>query len=133
MVGVRRVYVACRVAIPMVEVRVKRVYDPPSEDDGFRVLVDRLWPRGLSKGSIKMDLWLRDVAPSDRLRKWFGHDPAKWGEFVERYRGELAANPAFKKLLEIAREKGRVTLLYSARDAEHNQAVALKRILEENL
>lgn len=115
------------------EIRVKRVYDPPSEDDGFRILVDRLWPRGFRKGSLKMDLWLRDVAPSDQLRKWFGHDPAKWSQFLERYRKELESNPAFARLLETVREKGNVTLLYSAKDSEHNQAVALRIILEENL
>lgn len=112
---------------------MKRVYEPPSEEDGFRILVDRLWPRGLSKSSLKIDLWMRDVAPSDALRRWFGHDPAKWGEFLERYRKELEVNPSLKSLLEIVKEKGRVTLLYSAKDREHNQAVALKAIIEERL
>src|SRR5674476_1690666 len=97
-------------------INLKRVYEGASPSDGFRVLVDRLWPRGISKEEAHIDEWLRDIAPTTELRKWFGHDPEKWPEFRRRYRAELDANPeALKPLLEAARE-GDVTLLYSARD-----------------
>lgn len=117
----------------MGEIRVKRVYDPPAPDDGKRFLVDRLWPRGLKKEALQLDGWLKEVAPSDGLRKWFGHDPAKWEEFQRRYFAELEARPeAWQPLLEEAR-KGTVTLLFSARDEQHNNAVALKIFLEHKL
>lgn len=115
----------------MPSVSTKRVYDALAKDDGYRVLVDRLWPRGLSKAEAKVDLWLREVAPSDSLRRWFAHDPEKWQEFLTRYRKELAQSGALERLTSIVSEKGRVTLLYSARDTEHNQAVALKLFLEQ--
>jgi len=115
----------------MPSVKTKRVYDESAEDDGYRVLVDRLWPRGVSKTKAKVDLWFREVAPSDSLRKWFGHDPGKWQEFLMKYRKELAQSGDFEKLVSIVSEKRRVTLLYSARDTKHNQAVALKLFLEE--
>lgn len=105
--------------------RIKRVYDPPARDDGFRILVDRIWPRGLRKEDAAVDLWLKDVAPSAALRRWFGHDPEKWAEFKRRYHAELARNRAALKPLEDAMRKGRVTLVYGARDTEHNNAVAL--------
>jgi uncharacterized protein YeaO (DUF488 family) len=109
----------------------KRVYDPPARDDGFRVLVDRLWPRGLSKVRAKVDLWLKDVAPSNALRKWFGHDPARWSEFVRRYRAELKTQKdAVAELRKIRKSHPRVTLLYGARDTEHNNAVALLKFLK---
>lgn len=111
-------------------IRVKRVYEKPSSADGLRVLVDRLWPRGLSKQRAAVALWLKDVAPSPELRKWFGHDPARWKEFQSRYRQELRTK---KEALERLRQesKGRtVTLLYGARDEEHNGALVLKQILE---
>ena len=109
---------------------VKRVYDPPAPGDGRRFLVDRLWPRGVKKEALKLDGWLKEVAPSDELRRWFGHDPAKWEEFQQRYFAELEAKPeAWRPLLEAAR-KGTVTLLFSARDEAHNNAVALKAFLE---
>jgi uncharacterized protein YeaO (DUF488 family) len=112
-----------------VRIRVKRVYDEPSGDDGFRVLVDRLWPRGMKKGDVRVDLWLPDVAPSTALRKWFSHDPSKWEEFKRRYFVELdEKKEVIKRLVEIARE-GTLTLLFSARDVEHNQAVALREYL----
>src|SRR5688500_11934172 len=112
---------------------VKRIYEVPKAKDGTRYLVERLWPRGMKKVNLKMDAWLREVAPSSELRRWFGHDPAKWQEFQRRYRAELDANPdAWKLLLESARQ-GNVTLLYSARDTEHNNAVVLKSYLEERL
>ena len=103
---------------------IKRAYEAPSPDDGYRVLVDRLWPRGLSKEHARLDEWNKDVAPSTDLRKWFGHDPAKFDEFRLRYLAELHGNPA----VEAMRDKGaagKVTLLYSAHDEQHNQAVDL--------
>jgi len=110
-------------------IRVKRVYDEPSGDDGFRVLVDRLWPRGMKKGDVRVDLWLPDVAPSTALRKWFSHDPSKWEEFKRRYFVELdEKKEVLKRLVEIARD-GTLTLLFSACDVEHNQAVALREYL----
>lgn len=114
-------------------IRLKRVYDPPAPSDGTRFLVERLWPRGISKQALRLDGWLRDVAPSGELRQWFAHDPAKWIEFQRRYRRELDACPGPTKLLAEAARRGPVTLLYSARDTEHNAAVALKAYLEEAL
>jgi len=112
-----------------VRIRVKRVYDEPSGDDGFRVLVDRLWPRGMKRENVRVDLWLPDVAPSTALRKWFSHDPSKWEEFKRRYFVELdEKKEVIKRLVEIARE-GTLTLLFSARDVEHNQAVTLREYL----
>jgi uncharacterized protein YeaO (DUF488 family) len=111
------------------KIQTKRVYDRPSEDDGFRVLVDRVWPRGLSKDKLRLDLWLKDAAPSADLRKWFGHEPARWTAFRDRYFSELQAQQqAVQQLLELA-AKGRLTLLFSARDIHHNQAVALREYL----
>jgi uncharacterized protein YeaO (DUF488 family) len=113
-------------------IRIKRVYEQPSEEDGYRVLVDRLWPRGISKNQAKIDLWLKEIAPSDDLRKWFSHDPKKWDGFKEKYGLELRRGRAL--LLEIKqaeKEKGTITLLYSAKDEEHNQAVALSAILRK--
>ena len=114
-------------------IRVKRVYDPPAADDGARLLVERLWPRGMKKEALSMDGWPKDVAPSDALRRWFGHDPAKWAEFRRRYMAELDDNrAAWEPILEAARQ-GTVTLLYSAHDTEHNNALVLKTYLEERL
>ena len=114
-------------------VRAKRVYEAIQRSDGPRFLVERLWPRGVKKEKLKLDAWLKEVAPSDGLRRWFGHDPAKWGEFQRRYRAELDENPnAWKQLLDVARQ-GNVTLLYSARDTEHNNAIVLKDYLAERL
>jgi len=112
--------------------RIKRVYDPPAEDDGLRVLVDRLWPRGLTKEKARIDLWLKEVAPSDELRRRFHGNPAQWDEFVAAYVRELAQEPA-RAAAEMLRERIRgepITLLYAARDEAHNNAVALKRWLE---
>ena len=106
-------------------VQIKRVYEPPSNDDGVRVLVDRLWPRGLSKPKAAVDLWLKDLAPSVRLRRWFNHDPSRWTEFKQRYAEELDAKKASTAALLGAARRGRVTLLFGARDPEHNNAVAL--------
>jgi uncharacterized protein YeaO (DUF488 family) len=111
-------------------VKLKRVYDPPKPADGFRVLVDRLWPRGVSKSSARIDLWLKEIAPSTALRKWFGHDALKWDTFRARYFRELQKNPeAVAQLNEIIRN-GPVTLLFAAKDQEHNNAAALKEYLE---
>lgn len=107
------------------DVRLVRIYDDPAGDDGFRVLVDRLWPRGLRKADVRVDAWLKDVGPSDELRGWFGHDPARYDEFARRYRAELADNPAFAELRALAAAHPAVTLLYGAKDTEHNQAVVL--------
>lgn len=114
-------------------IRIKRVYDEPSEMDGCRVLVDRLWPRGVKRAALRLDTWLKEVAPSNELRRWFGHDPARWPEFQRRYRLELEARPeSWAPLLEQARH-GTVTLLYSAHDAEHNNAAALRDFLNAKL
>ncbi|MDE1930845.1 MAG: DUF488 family protein [Alphaproteobacteria bacterium] len=110
-------------------VKLRRVYDPPSPRDGMRVLVDRIWPRGLTKRRAHIDLWLKEVAPSARLRQWFGHDPVRWTEFRRRYRAELARNPAaLEQLRQLARVR-RITLVFGARDQRHNQAVVLKEVL----
>lgn len=114
---------------PMAHITIKRVYDPIDSDNGVRVLVDRLWPRGVSKQALKADHWLREVAPSDQLRQWFGHDPNRWEEFKLRYFEELQTKPeTIELLLELAQAKGLV-LLYAARDVHHNQAIALQQYL----
>lgn len=113
------------------DIRCRRVYDPPRETDGRRILVDRIWPRGLSRNDAAIDLWLKDIAPSAELRKWFGHDPERWEAFVDRYARELDDNPqAVEQLLGIARS-GPVTLVYAARDTEYNNAWALKIYIED--
>lgn len=112
-------------------VRVKRVYEQPSPEDGYRVLVDRLWPRGLSEDEAHVDLWMRDVAPSTELRKWFGHDVAKWPAFEERYRGELERHGQLLDLLrDIESHRGTVTLLFGAKDEQHNEADVLAEVLQ---
>jgi uncharacterized protein YeaO (DUF488 family) len=114
------------------DIRIKRVYEQPAPDDGTRILVDRLWPRGLTKEKAKVDLWLKDVAPSTELRKWFAHDPARWTEFQTRYRDELKHNHEPLSLLEQAAAKGTATLVYGARDQQHNEAVVLQRLLKQH-
>ena len=109
---------------------MKRVYDAPEPSDGFRVLVDRLWPRGLSKEKANVAVWIKEIAPSTELRKWFDHDPEKWDEFQKRYRAELKANDEAVQRLRDEVEKGVVTLVYGAKDEEHNDAVALQYFLE---
>jgi len=109
-------------------VQLKRAYAPPEPSDGFRVLVDRLWPRGLKKADAAIDLWLRDVAPSSELRRWFGHRPDRWAEFRDRYRAELKGNPALAQLRGLG--PGRITLVYAAKDETHNQARVLLDILQ---
>ena len=113
--------------------KIKRVYEPAESGDGRRFLVERLWPRGIKKASLKMEAWLKEAAPSPGLRTWYAHDVDKWEEFQSRYREELKAHPeAWQPLLESA-AKGNVTLLYSARDEEHNSALVLKTFLEKRL
>lgn len=105
---------------------IKRVYEPYSKEDGFRILVDRLWPRGLSKEKAKVDLWLKEVAPSDSLRKWFGHDPKKWEEFNRKYKeGLKEKSEEITQIKNAAKKFPKVTLVYGANDTEHNQAVVL--------
>lgn len=111
--------------LPCLEIRIKRIYEPPESSDGYRLLVDRLWPRGISKTRALLDSWMKDVGPSSELRQWFGHDVRRWEEFKRRYHVELEANQALvDQMLSIASERP-LTLLYSARDRDHNQAVAL--------
>jgi uncharacterized protein YeaO (DUF488 family) len=110
-------------------VQVKRIYEPAGKDDGARVLIDRIWPRGVTKAEAALDLWLKDIAPSSELRKWFGHDPARWEEFRTRYGEELDGNGETVARLRDLMAKGPVTLLYSAHDAAYNQAVALQDYL----
>ncbi len=110
-------------------VALRRAYEAPAKSDGKRVLVDRLWPRGLTREKAAIDLWLKEVAPSNELRKWFGHDPEKWPEFGKRYRAELKGSPALNELRELSRQ-GDITLLYAARDRLHNEALVLKQILD---
>jgi uncharacterized protein YeaO (DUF488 family) len=110
-------------------IKLKRVYESPSPEDGLRILVDRLWPRGLTKERAAVDLWVKDVAPSTELRKWFGHDPDKWKQFQIRYKKELRENKEALKVLKQKIKGHIVTLVYGARDEEHNEALVLKQIL----
>ena len=113
-------------------VALKRAYAPPSPDDGMRVLVDRLWPRGLGKEQLAVDFWLKGAAPSDALRRWYGHKPGRWKSFAAKYRAELAGKSDLLRLLDELRRRGRVTLLYGARDTEHNDAVVLADVLRRS-
>jgi uncharacterized protein YeaO (DUF488 family) len=110
--------------------KLKRVYEEASPQDGVRILVERLWPRGLTKAQVAADLWLKDVAPGPELRTWFGHDPARWEEFRRRYRAELQEKTDLLELLRTKSREGPVTLIYAARDEQHNAALALAEILE---
>lgn len=113
-------------------IKIKRVYDPPASDDGYRILVDRLWPRGLTSEAAKIDLWMKGIAPTDELRKWFGHDPERWTEFHERYEKELADHEDLLDLIHDTEQHWeRVTLLFGAKDEAHNQAVVLADVLKE--
>ena len=113
------------------KIQIKRVYDEPSETDGKRILIDRLWPRGVSKAKAKVDLWLKAIAPSTPLRQWFGHDPGKWGEFKKRYKDELDHNSEAVAQLRALMAKEKVTLVYGAKDQEHNDAVVLQEYLRQ--
>lgn len=110
--------------------KLKRVYEAPQKDDGTRILVDRLWPRGLTKEKAKVDLWLKEIAPRTELRKWFGHDPKKWRSFRGRYQTELKHHTDQLKVLKSKANEGTVTLIYGARDQEHNEALVLKQFRE---
>jgi uncharacterized protein YeaO (DUF488 family) len=115
-------------------IKIERIYDNPNDNTGFRILVDRLWPRGLKKDGTKIDLWQKDIAPSNSLRKWFGHEEKKWNEFKHRYFKELDKNKdSIDFILAKVREERSITLLYSAKDEKFNNAVALKEYLEETL
>lgn len=107
-------------------IKTKRAYEPSNEDDGFRILVDRLWPRGVSKEKANLNLWMKEIAPSDDLRKWFSHDPKKWNEFKTKYKGELKGKDEYlNKIKDIEKKNKVITLVYSAKDKEHNNAVVL--------
>jgi uncharacterized protein YeaO (DUF488 family) len=112
-----------------VSIRIKRVYAEPEARDGTRILVDRLWPRGLTKEKARVDIWLKEIAPTTGLRKWFGHDPGKWAEFQRRYLAEVKENNEAVTLLKREAAKGPVTLLYAAKDEEHNEALVLQALL----
>jgi uncharacterized protein YeaO (DUF488 family) len=113
-------------------IRIKRVYEEATSGDGFRILVDRLWPRGLSKDKAKIDSWLKDIAPSDDLRKWFAHDPRKWADFKTKYENELKGRQELlHKIQQAEKEKGTVTILYAAKDERHNNAVVLRVVLSK--
>ena len=110
-------------------IQLKRAYEPPAPDDGSRILIDRLWPRGVTKAEAAIDEWMKDIAPSTELRKWFGHDPARWQEFRRRYQSEIRQHPnEFDRLRTLA-QRGRITLVFSAHDEAHNDAVVLKDLL----
>ena len=111
-------------------IKIKRIYEPPSTDDGKRILVDRLWPRGMKKEEAHIDEWLKEISPSNELRKWYSHDPAKWPEFKKRYRKEISKQTEVLKRIKDEGKKGTVTLLFSTKELELNNAVALKEILE---
>jgi uncharacterized protein YeaO (DUF488 family) len=115
--------------IRAINVRLKRAYDAPGPGDGPRLLVDRLWPRGVSKSEAAIDEWVKDIAPSAELRKWFGHDPARWGEFRERYAKEIQGHPDLLEHLRSLAREGPITLVYSARDEIHNDAVVLRQVI----
>jgi uncharacterized protein YeaO (DUF488 family) len=115
--------------IPADNIRLKRAYEKPADTDGVRILVDRLWPRGVSKEAAALDQWMKDIAPSSALRKWFGHDPARWPEFQQRYEVELRDHSEQLAELRAAARKGPITLVYSAHDEQHNDAVVLRRLL----
>ncbi|HRQ50964.1 MAG TPA: DUF488 domain-containing protein [Agriterribacter sp.] len=111
-------------------VQIKRVYEPFASTDGFRVLVDRIWPRGVKKEAAHADVWLKEIAPSTALRKWFNHEPGKWPEFTRKYIAELKRSGAVEQLLDIMRDHKNVTLLYSAHDEQHNQALVLQEFIK---
>jgi uncharacterized protein YeaO (DUF488 family) len=125
-----------RESIAMTDVLIKRAYEKPAKSDGFRVLVDRVWPRGISKEALHVDLWARGIAPSTALRQWFGHDPARWTEFRKRYERELSSHEAVEAMhsvVEQAKGAKTMTLVYGAKDVEHNQAVILRERFERML
>ncbi|MCL5093409.1 MAG: DUF488 family protein [Candidatus Marsarchaeota archaeon] len=114
-------------------IKIKRVYEKPDIHDGLRILVDRLWPRGIRRSTSNIDLWIKDVAPSIELRKWYSHEEKKWPEFEKKYKEELKENKGFDKILDIVQKTDPVTLLYSTSDKEHNNAVVLWKVLEKRI
>ena len=112
-------------------ISIQRAYEDPGPDDGYRILVDRLWPRGRSKEALKLDQWARDLAPSAALRKWFGHDPERWASFQQRYRAELDSDVMRERMQQVLNDAGGqpITLVYGAKDEEHNQAIVLRDVL----
>ena len=113
-------------------IAIKRVYEPAAESDGFRILIDRIWPRGLSKDQSHIDLWLKDIAPSTALRKWFGHSPAKWSEFNSKYCSEIDEHSEEVEIIRKHMKEGPVTLIYAAKDTQHNNAIVLKRYIQND-
>ncbi len=116
-------------SFPSLRLRLKRAYEPAAPEDGYRILIDRLWPRGVSKEKAALDEWMKEIAPSADLRRWFGHDPARWGEFQRRYRAELRAHPEELCRIRHLAKLRHVTLVYSAHDEQHNDAVVLRNVL----
>ena len=113
-------------------IKIKRAYQPADEKDGFRILVDRLWPRGISKVKAKLDLWMKDIAPSNSLRQWFNHDPIRWDDFQSKYNEELKDKKEFlKQIKDLEKDKSTITLVYGAKDEEHNNAVVLSNVLKD--
>ena|ERR1051325_3168449 len=123
---------ATKAASRNMNIKIKRVYEQPDKKDGERILVDRLWPRGLTKEKARVDLWLKEIAPSTELRKWFAHDPNKWESFRGRYETEIRHNEDLIKLLKQKARQGTITLIYGARDEKHNEALVLKQFLENS-
>ena len=117
----------------MKRVQIKRMYEPPETSDGFRVLVDRVWPRGMKKETAAIDVWMKEVAPSTDLRKWFNHEPGKWAAFSKAYKAELKKSPVINELMDYIKKYKTITLLYSAKDEQHNQAVVLQQFINERL
>lgn len=115
------------------QIAVKRIYEAYAENDGYRMLVDRLWPRGIRKEQARIDEWQKEIAPSTALRQWFNHDPDRWQSFQQKYRDELKQNPALPHLLDVLRQHPKVTLLYAAKDEQHNQALVLRDFLAKAL
>lgn len=131
-ISVQRSSQATKAEPRSMNIKIKRVYEQPNRKDGERILVDRLWPRGLTKEKAHVDLWLKEIAPSTELRKWFGHDPDRWKSFRRRYETEITHNDDVIKLLKQKARKGTVTLVYAARDEKHNEALVLKQFLEKS-
>jgi uncharacterized protein YeaO (DUF488 family) len=115
------------------KIQIKRIYEPRNESDGMRILVDRLWPRGVKKGNAQIDEWLKDIAPTTQLRKWFNHDASKWQEFQLKYTHELQHNPNTEHLLELLNKHQTITLLYAAHDEAHNHALVLQHFIRQQL
>jgi uncharacterized protein YeaO (DUF488 family) len=120
---------AMKTKVPASNVRLKRAYEPAAADDGTRILIDRLWPRGISKERAAIDQWMKDIAPSTQLRKWFGHDPARWEEFRRRYAKEIRQHADLLEQLRVLARQGQITLVYSARDEKRNDAVELRELI----